>query len=61
LNVAIFNEVHLRLKHERVAWSVLLVYYVRLSSCPIMISGFWQLLTQSSVSLQSRIHLRQRC
>lgn len=29
LNVAIFHEIHLRRKKERVAWSVLLVYYVR--------------------------------
>lgn len=28
LNVIIMNEVHLRLKKERVSWKVLLVYYV---------------------------------
>lgn len=28
LNVAIFNEIHLRLKKERVSWPVLIFYYV---------------------------------
>lgn len=36
LNVAIFNEIHLRRKKERVAWSVLIVYYVR-----VQLSVFW--------------------
>ena len=31
INVAIFNEIQLRLKKERVAWSVLIVYYVRVA------------------------------
>lgn len=29
LNVLIFNELHLRLKNERVSWTVLIIYYVR--------------------------------
>jgi hypothetical protein len=34
LHVIIFNEVHLRLKKERVCWKVVLGYYVR-CRCPL--------------------------
>lgn len=34
INTLIFNEVHLRLRKERISWTVVLVYYVSGKTCP---------------------------
>ncbi|KAE8374151.1 glycosyltransferase like family 2-domain-containing protein [Aspergillus bertholletiae] len=42
LNAIIFNEIHLRLKNERVKWQVILWYYVGRTTFPAAADFMWQ-------------------